>query len=215
MIFGVKDINKSFATQKVLKDLSFNLKENDFLSIIGASGSGKTTLLSIIATLNKADSGKVYFNDIFLNNLDDESIALFRNKYFGFIFQSANMIPYLNVEENILLPLDYGVINHNLDKKELVKKLLKSVNLENFEKKIINQLSGGEQQRVAIARALVKDPSIIFADEPTGNLDAQNTILILNKLKEISGQKNKIVIVVTHDPMVSQYCNKTLKLKKL
>ena len=215
MIFKTIDISKSFQDTKVLNNLSFEFKENDFISIIGPSGSGKTTLLSIIATLNKPSTGKVILNDLVLNELNDEEISNFRNKYFGFVFQSANMIPYLNVLENVLLPTTYGDIYENTDFKKKAYELLEDIGLKGSELKKINQLSGGEQQRVAIVRAIIRDPNIIFADEPTGNLDSKNTTIILNKLKQISQEKNKIVIVVTHDPMVAKYCNKTIKLEKL
>ena len=172
-------------------------------------------MLSIIATLNKPDSGDIYFNDTILNSLDNDALALFRNRSFGFVFQNANMIPYLNVAQNILLPLEYGKIDSTLNKTKLVEELLHSLKLDGYAQKPINHLSGGEQQRVAIARALINNPDIIFADEPTGNLDATNTLIILDKLKEISKQKNKIVILVTHDPLVSQYSNRTIELQKL
>ena len=215
MIFKTIGISKSFGDTQVLKNLSFEFKENDFISIIGPSGSGKTTLLSIIATLNKPSTGKVILDDLVLNELKDEEISNFRNKYFGFIFQSANMIPYLNVLENVLLPTSYGDIYENIDFEKKAYELLEDIGLKGSELKKINQLSGGEQQRVAIVRALIRNPNIIFADEPTGNLDSKNTTIILNKLKQISKEKNKIVIVVTHDPLVAEYCNKTIKLEKL
>lgn len=214
MIFKIKNINKSFEKQQVLKNVSFECHENDFISIIGPSGSGKTTLLSIIASLSKPDSGNILFNNTLLNNLNDEDISMFRNKHFGFVFQSSNMVPYLNVLDNILLPTSYGNIFEKTDFSARAKELLEDLGLENSENKMVNQLSGGEQQRVAIARALIRNPNIIFADEPTGNLDSTNTLIILNKLKKISEEEGKIVIVVTHDPMVADFCNKTIKLDK-
>ncbi len=215
MIFKAIDISKSFGNIKVLDNISFQFNQNDFVSIIGPSGSGKTTLLSILATLNKPTTGQVVLNNLVLNELTDEEISNFRNKNFGFVFQNANMIPYLNVLENVLLPTSYGDICEDIDFIQKAYKLLEDIGLKGLELKKINQLSGGEQQRVAIARALIRDPDIIFADEPTGNLDSKNTSIILNKLKKISQEKNKIVIIVTHDPMVAQYCNKTIELEKL
>lgn len=210
-----KNISKNYKDVSVLKDLNLIVNEGEFLAINGASGSGKTTLLSILASLDKPTSGEVYLNELNLHKLNNIELSNIRNTHFGFVFQSANMIMHLNVKENISLPLTYSKII--LNDKEIDKRvnlLLERVGLSGYVNKKINELSGGEQQRVALARALINEPNIIFADEPTGNLDSNNTFIILNMLKELSFL-GKIVIVVTHDPIVSNYANKIINLKKI
>lgn len=208
-----KNISKNFNDTIVLKDLNLIVNKGEFLAITGASGSGKSTLLSILATLDKPSSGEVWLNDINLHKSNNIELSNIRNEHFGFVFQSANMIMHLNVKENIALPLSYSEkIPKDLNLK--VNLLLDRVGLSGYEDKKINELSGGEQQRVALARALINEPNIIFADEPTGNLDSKNTEIILEMLSELSSS-GKIVIVVTHDSIVSSYASKVLKLEKI
>jgi len=208
-----KNIYKSYKDVKVLKNLNLMAQMGEFISIVGTSGSGKSTLLSILATLDRADSGDIFLNDINLNTLNNRELSKVRNSEFGFIFQSSNMIMHLNVKENITLPFLYSD-NTPKDLDFRVSSLLQMLNLSNYENKKINQLSGGEQQRVAIARALINNPSIIFADEPTGNLDLGNTKIILKTLKALS-KEGKIVIVVTHDSTVKNYSDRVIELEKL
>ena len=208
-----KNIYKSYKDVKVLKNLNLMAQMGEFISIVGTSGSGKSTLLSILATLDRADRGDIFLNDINLNTLNNKELSKIRNSEFGFIFQSSNMIMHLNVKENITLPFLYSD-NTPKDLDFRVSSLLQMLNLSNYENKKINQLSGGEQQRVAIARALINNPSIIFADEPTGNLDLGNTKIILKTLKALS-KEGKIVIVVTHDSTVKNYSDRVIELEKL
>ena len=208
-----KNIYKSYKDVKVLKNLNLMAQMGEFISIVGTSGSGKSTLLSILATLDRADSGDIFLNDINLNTLNNRELSKVRNSEFGFIFQSSNMIMHLNVKENITLPFLYSD-NTPKDLDFRVSSLLQMLNLSNYENKKINQLSGGEQQRVAIARALINNPSIIFAYEPTGNLDLGNTKIILKTLKALS-KEGKIVIVVTHDSTVKNYSDRVIELEKL
>lgn len=208
-----KNIYKSYKDVKVLKNLNLMAQMGEFISIVGTSGSGKSTLLSILATLDRADRGDIFLNNINLNTLNNRELSKIRNSEFGFIFQSSNMIMHLNVKENITLPFLYSD-NTPKDLDFRVSSLLQMLNLSNYENKKINQLSGGEQQRVAIARALINNPSIIFADEPTGNLDLGNTKIILKTLKALS-KEGKIVIVVTHDSTVKNYSDRVIELEKL
>ncbi len=207
-----KNISKNYGDLQILQNLNLIVNEREFLAITGASGSGKTTLLSILASLDKPTSGEVLFNNLNLHKLNNIELSNIRNSSFGFVFQSANMIMHLNVSENISLPLTYSKnILNNREINKRVNLLLDRVGLSGYENKKVNNLSGGEQQRVALARALINEPTIIFADEPTGNLDLNNTKIILNMLKELSNQ-GKIVIIVTHDPIVSSYANKLYNL---
>ncbi len=208
------DVSKSYNKHKIFEKFSLRIDHGDFIGIIGPSGSGKTTLLSILATLDKADSGEVLFDDYKLHLLEDDKLAQIRNQFFGFIFQSANMLMHLDVLENILLPFAYSKKSTKQAITQRAYVLLKQIGLEGFEHKRINTLSGGEQQRIAIARALILDPQVIFADEPTGNLDAENSSIVLNILQSLTTEYDKTVIMVTHDPYAMKYCSRTILLEK-
>ncbi len=215
MILEVNNIIKSYKDNIVLNNFNLSVEEGEFLGIVGPSGSGKSTLLSILATLDVPNSGELLFENKNLIELSKNKTSNIRNEKFGFIFQNSNMLMHLNVEDNICLPFFYGKFDENFNIKHRVSSLLSKVGLKGFEHKEVRHLSGGEQQRVAIARSLVRNPKIIFADEPTGNLDENNSIQILDMLKDLVSKENKTIIIVTHDPLVIEYCTRVIELKKL
>ncbi len=214
MILSAKNILKSYGDKIVLNNFNLDVHKGEFLGIVGPSGSGKSTLLSILATLDISDSGELLFSGTNLSKLSKEKISSIRNKEFGFIFQHSNMLMHLNVRDNIALPFYYGdyVCADDIDKR--VNLLLSKVGLDGFGDNEVKFLSGGEQQRAAIARALIKNPKIIFADEPTGNLDEKNSIKVLDMLKDLVLNEDKTIVIVTHDPLVVNYCSRVIELVK-
>lgn len=213
----IENVSKTFIKDKeklnVLKNLSVTFESGKLYAIVGKSGAGKSTFLKCLAALNKADSGSIYFDDIEINKLNDKEISRFRNEKIGIVFQEFNLLEFLNTYENIALPL---VINgkYKLEDVELkgkVGKLLEFVDLSDRNKHYPKELSGGEQQRIAIARSLINDPDVIFADEPTGSIDKENSTNILKLLKKIS--KDKCVIIVIHDDNVLKYADEIYNLK--
>ena len=215
MILTAKNILKAYGTKVVLKDFNISVARGEFLGIVGPSGTGKSTLLSILATLDIPDEGELLFNSINLTRLSKEKISTIRNKEFGFIFQHSNMLMHLNVRDNIALPFYYGEFTDEYTIEKKVNFLLSKVGLDGFGKHEVKFLSGGEQQRAAIARALIRNPKIIFADEPTGNLDEKNSIKVLDMLKILVKDEGKTIIIVTHDPLVIKYCSRVVELEKL
>ncbi len=192
---------------KVLNGISISFKSNKMYGIMGRSGSGKTTLINILGLLDKQSTGKYHLNSVDISQLSENEKAKLRNQEIGFVFQSYFLDSKLTAIENVLLPT---LINKDYDKKIFYEKaltLLKKLGLENRKDHYPNELSGGECQRVAIARALINDPSYIIADEPTGNLDSKSEKEILEILKKIS-QKNKCVIIVSHNDLIKEYCDK-------
>jgi len=215
MILQAKNIYKSYKSKDVLKNINISVSEGEFLGIVGPSGSGKTTLLSILATLDVPDKGQIIFENIDLLQKSKENISQMRNDKFGFIFQHSNMLMHLNVKDNIALPFYYGAYIDNNSINSTVNTLLTKVGLQGYENNEVKFLSGGEQQRVAIARSLVKNPKLIFADEPTGNLDRKNSVQILEMLKDLVSKEKKTIIIVTHDPLVITYCTRVIEIDKL
>jgi len=195
-----KNINHFYENEQVLTDINIEIKKGEFLALVGASGSGKSTLLSILSTLLKPTSGELYFEDLNYNDIKD--INRFRRESIGFVFQFHYLIEYLTVKENIQLA------SKNSD---YLEKLLSYLEIEHLSHKLPNQISGGQRQRVAIARALINKPKVIFADEPTGNLDRANSKNVFELLKEISTDGTTI-ITATHDLELSQLCDKTVEI---
>lgn len=193
-----------------VNNLSLDIDYNDFVILLGQSGSGKSTLLTMLGGLNEPTSGKIVVDEIDLYKLNSKQRADFRREYIGFIFQNFQLLPYLTVEENVMLPLAISEIT-KAEQKDIVASLLSKVNLLDKAKRLINELSGGEQQRVAIARALVNDPLIILADEPTGNLDSKTSTDIMNIFTELNSE-GKTVIVVTHNREYIKYANRSVEL---
>ena len=195
---------------KALNNINLEINEGEILAIVGASGSGKSTLLHILGGIDRPTSGNVYIDDININKLSEDDISLLRLRKIGFVFQFYNLIQVLSVEENIEMPvlLDDGVMDENY-KQELIKLL----GLEHRKKHMPSELSGGQQQRVAIGRALSNKPSIILADEPTGNLDSKNAIDIIELLKFTAKKYNQTLVIITHDEKVAKVADRVITIK--
>ncbi len=194
-----------------VNDVSFQIAQGDFTTIMGPSGSGKSTLLTMLGGLTKPTSGNVLVDSINISDLSSNQIADFRREYIGFVFQSFQLIPYLTVIENIMLPLILKDEKHFIQK-EKANAILQKVGLENKAHRLVEQLSGGEQQRVAIARAIVNDPLIILADEPTGNLDTKTGYEILELFTQLNNE-GKTIIIVTHNQEFKKLTDYTLLFK--
>lgn len=199
-------------TIKALDEVSLRIEDGAFVAVMGPSGSGKSTLLNLIGGLDRPNKGSVAVNGVDLHKLSDKKLAAYRNKTIGFVFQSFNLQPIYTALENVMLPL-YFAKSNNQDKKQRSQKVLKLVGLEGKIKNNPNQLSGGEQQRVAIARALVNEPSILLADEPTGNLDSKNGKIIMQLIKELNKSGNITVVIVTHDEEMARNADYILKIR--
>ena len=211
----VKNLSKSYNNQLVLDNISIDIKKGEFISIVGPSGAGKTTFLNIIGTIDSYDKNKntsLLFNKIDLTKLSDDELSIFRNKNIGFIFQFHQLLPELSVKENILLPAMIGKFN-DTDSLENLKKLTTILSINNILEKKPEFLSGGEKQRVAVARALINNPSILLADEPTGNLDSENAEKIHKLFKQINKDLNVTIVLVTHNKDFSKIANKSILLK--
>lgn len=197
---------KVFAVNKI----SEIIKGNEFVTVTGQSGSGKSTLLTMLGGLCRPTSGSIVIDDIDIYGLSSKQLAKFRHEYIGFVFQSFQLVNYLTVEENVLLPLAITNIKDK-EQKEFAEKSLTSVGLTNKRKRLMSELSGGEQQRVAIARALINDPLIILADEPTGNLDTETSKAIMKIFLELKSS-GKSIIMVTHNKEFTQYSDRSIEL---
>ncbi|ADD01716.1 ABC transporter related protein [Thermoanaerobacter mathranii subsp. mathranii str. A3] len=207
-----KEYNVEGNVTKVLNGIDLEINEGEFVSIMGPSGSGKSTLLYVLSGLEKPTSGSIFFKGEDLTLLNDDKLSKLRRREFGFIFQFYNLIPNLNVEENITLPLEFEGINRK-EYNSNIDKILERVGLIEKKQNFPYQLSGGQQQRVAIARALIIDPKIIFADEPTGNLDSKAGEEILKLLYNLSKENNKTVLMVTHDNYAASFSDRIIKIK--
>lgn len=194
---------------RALDNVSFSVPKGQFLAIIGASGSGKSTLLHILGGVDKPTSGKVFLNDQDIYKRNDEQLAVFRRREVGLIYQFYNLIPVLNVEENITLPVLMD--GRKVDKTHLAR-LIETLSLKGREKHLPNQLSGGQQQRVSIGRALINTPSVVLADEPTGNLDSKNSQEIMELLKKSNKELNQTLIVITHDEDIALQADRIITL---
>ena len=194
---------------RALDNVSFTVPKGQFLAIIGASGSGKSTLLHILGGVDRPTSGKVYLNDQDIYAQNEEQLAIFRRRQVGLIYQFYNLIPVLNVVENMTLPvlMDGRKVNT-----ERMRELISSLGLKGRELHLPNELSGGQQQRVSIGRALINAPGVVFADEPTGNLDSKNSCEIVELLKESNKKYNQTLIVITHDENVALQADRIITL---
>lgn len=211
----LKDITKTYQTGKVayqvLKGISLEVEEGEFLAIMGVSGSGKSTLLNIIGLLDKPDSGIYILDGQEVSQLTKKELAYLRNRKIGFVFQAFYLVPWATALENVLLPLLYrGKINKEDEKKAV--ELLKRLGLEKRINARPSELSGGEQQRVAIARALITNPKLLLADEPTGNLDSKSSQEVMNIFKELN-ENGITIIMVTHDPEIANFAKKIKIIK--
>ena len=210
----VKNLSKSFNNQLVLDNISIEIKKGDFISIVGPSGAGKTTFLNILGTIDDYDKNpktSILFNNIDITNLDDDKLSSFRNKEIGFIFQFHQLLPELTAQENILLP---SMIGKRSEKESLdnLMKLSSILEINHILNKKPEFISGGEKQRVAVARALINSPSILLADEPTGNLDSKNAEKIQKLFKKINKELNFTIVLVTHNKAFSKIADKCLVL---
>lgn len=193
-----------------LNDVSFEIKKGEFIAIIGASGSGKSTLLHMLGGVDRPTSGNIYYDNEDIYTLSDDELAIFRRKKVGIIYQFYNLIPILNVEENICLPIELD--NRKVDSK-ILEELLELLNLKDRRKHLPSQLSGGQQQRVSIGRALITKPDIILADEPTGNLDSKTTDEILNIFEKANKKYNQTLIIITHNIEIAQKADRIITIK--
>ena len=204
-IYG-KDSTKVVA----LDHISFSVEKGEFVAIVGASGSGKSTLLHLIGGVDRPTSGKVFIDGKDIFNFNDDKLAIFRRRQVGLIYQSYNLIPILNVEENITLPLSLD--NREVDKEKL-DNMLKLLGLQNRKNHLPNELSGGQQQRTSIGRALITNPTIILADEPTGNLDSKSSDEIVALLKKSNKELNQTIIMITHNMEIAKVADRIIKIE--
>tara|TARA_B100001175_G_C19445226_1_gene608386 strand:+ start:186 stop:848 length:663 start_codon:yes stop_codon:yes gene_type:complete len=205
-----KEVSSGEINLVILDDINFSLEEGKSLAITGPSGSGKSTLLGLLAGLDTSTSGDVYLDGVNLNNLNEEERAILRKDKVGFVFQSFELLPSLTALENVMLPSE---LKSEDDPKQLGEYFLERVGLIDRKNHYPNQLSGGEQQRVAIARAFACSAKILFADEPTGNLDPKNGKLISDLLFEVNSESDNALVIVTHDQELAELCDKKIELK--
>lgn len=211
----IKDIHKSYKMGKnslhVLKGIDFNVKEGEFVSIMGSSGSGKSTLLNIIGILDEADKGTYTLDGLPIKNLNETLASQYRNKFLGFVFQSFNLINYKSALDNVALPLYY----QGLPRKERMERsmhYLEKVGLADWAKHLPSEMSGGQKQRVAIARALASDPKVLLADEPTGALDTKTSYGVMDLIQQINDE-GKTVLIVTHEPDIAKMTKRIVYLR--
>lgn len=212
-ILKVENLTKTYEQGsnyvKALDNISFSVEKGEFVAIIGPSGSGKSTLLHIIGGVDKATEGKVYIDGTDIYGLSETNLAIFRRRQVGLIYQFYNLIPVLNVEENITLPM---LLDGKKPDKGHLKDILTTLKLEDRVNHLPNQLSGGQQQRVSIGRAIINNPAIVLADEPTGNLDSKNSQEIMELLKEANRRNNQTFIVITHDEKIALQADRVITI---
>lgn len=212
-LLEVKSLSKTYGSGNTavhaLKNVSFSVPKGEFVAIVGESGSGKSTLLNMIGALDTPTEGKVYIDGKDILSMDDNAMTVFRRRNIGFIFQAFNLIPELTVEQNIIFPV---LLDYQKPDMAYLEELLTILNLKERRNHLPSQLSGGQQQRVAIGRALFTRPSLILADEPTGNLDSQNSREVITLLKEASARFEQTIIMITHNPSIAQTTDRILKV---
>ena len=204
------NLSKYYGKVSVLKNISLKVKEGEFIAITGPSGSGKSTLLNIISGLDKPTDGKVFINGEDIHKFKDNKLTKFRRKNIGFVYQFYNLIPVLTVKENIILPA--LLENKNYDEKHFYS-LIETLNLKEKLNSLPNEISGGQQQRASIARALINKPKILFADEPTGNLDSKNKKNVMKILKNYNEKYNQTILIVTHDMSLAKMTNRIIVIE--
>lgn len=213
-ILKVENLTKIYGKDSTavvaLDDISFSVEKGEFVAIVGASGSGKSTLLHLIGGVDRPTRGKVYIDGKDITKFDDEKLAIFRRRQVGLIYQFYNLIPILNVEENITLPLDLD--NRKVDKKKL-DELIATLGLTERRTHLPNELSGGQQQRTSIGRALITSPAIILADEPTGNLDSKSSDEIVSLLKKANREYKETIIMITHNMEIAKCADRIITIE--
>lgn len=213
-LLRVENLSKSYgkgeAKVDALKNINLSIKKGEFIAIVGPSGSGKSTLLHLLGGVDKPTSGNVFINDINIYDLKEKDLAIFRRRNVGLVYQFYNLIPVLTVKENILLPAELD--NRKIDK-EYLEDLLKTLDLKERENHLPSELSGGQQQRTSIGRALINRPSIVLADEPTGNLDSKNSKEIVELLKVSVKKYNQTLIMITHDTNIALQADRVITIE--
>jgi putative ABC transport system ATP-binding protein len=215
-LIKVEEIRKVYrmGNEKVvaLDNVSFEIQKGEICALLGTSGSGKSTLLNLLAGLEKPTKGSIKIRKVNIEKLNENQLALFRQKFVGFVFQAYNLLPSLTAIENVSIPLTFRGV-HSAERNKQAIKMLKAVGLSERLKHKPNQMSGGQQQRVSIARAFISKPEIIFADEPTGNLDSKTTIEVMELMMKMVKENNQTLIIVTHDVEIAKYANKVIYIK--
>lgn len=211
-LIRAENVIKNYQNTQVLKSIDLTVNEGEFVGIMGKSGSGKTTLLKIMGMIEPVTDGKVFYERDNVERISGKEVARIRREELGFIFQEFFLMDSLTVLENVMLPL---FISKSADKsgKERAEKFIRKFGIEGLEKKMPDELSGGERQRTAICRALMNNPRIVFADEPTGNLDSKSGKVVIDALEAINKEFKKTVIMVTHDPQMASHCDRIILLK--
>ena len=213
VLLEVKNLSKTYgngeAAVHALKNVSFRVPKGEYVAVVGESGSGKSTLLNLIGGLDTPTSGKVWIDGRDIFSMKERSLTVFRRRSIGFIFQSFHLIPELTVEQNIIFPL---LLDYRKPDKKYLEELLSVLNLKERRRHLPGQLSGGQQQRVAIGRALITRPALILADEPTGNLDTQNTSEVVSLLKEASRRYEQTILMITHSRSIAQTADRILQV---
>lgn len=213
-ILEVTNLSKTYGTGetqvKALDNVSLSVESGEFVAIIGPSGSGKSTLLHILGGVDVPTSGSVVINGVDISNLDETALAIFRRRQIGLIYQFYNLIPILTVKENLTLPL---LLDGRKPDERVVDDLLKTIGLTERVNHLPNQLSGGQQQRVSIGRALINNPALMLADEPTGNLDSENSREIVSLLRKFNKENNQTVIIITHDERIAMSADRVISIE--
>ena len=206
----IKIYGKDENMVSALNDVSLEIEEGEFVAIVGTSGSGKSTLLNMLGGLDTLTRGEVYINGKRINDMKDEELTIFRRRNIGFIFQNYNLVPILNVYENIVLPIELDGVKIDT---EYVDSIIEILGLKDKITNMPNNLSGGQQQRVAIARALATKPAIILADEPTGNLDSKTSMDVIGLLKMTSNKFNQTIVMITHNEEIAQLADRVIRIE--
>lgn len=213
-ILEINNLNKIYGTGETkvdaLRDVNFSVEQGEFVAIVGPSGSGKSTLMHILGGVDRATSGVVRIAGTDISKLGETELAIFRRRNIGLIYQFYNLIPILTVEENITLPI---LLDNRKPDRALLKELINKLGLSKRLKHLPNQLSGGQQQRVSIGRALINHPALLLADEPTGNLDSENTKEIISLLRKFNRENNQTVIIITHDDRIALAADRVITIE--
>lgn len=213
-ILEINNLNKIYGTGETkvdaLRDVNFSVEQGEFVAIVGPSGSGKSTLMHILGGVDRATSGVVRIAGTDISKLGETELAIFRRRNIGLIYQFYNLIPILTVEENITLPI---LLDNRKPDRALLKELINKLGLSKRLKHLPNQLSGGQQQRVSIGRALINHPALLLADEPTGNLDSENTKEIIALLRKFNRENNQTVIIITHDDRIALAADRVITIE--